>query len=205
MSEFIPAWQKRKGHADQGVASQTGRLFLGGNRMPFYRFQIEVPMSQQRVMERIRSLVREKQSFRQWFRELRNPQNSTSPLPPFIGSANEDSFRISNLRPGKAKSGFLPQIHGYVLPTPTGTQINVTMSLHPADAVFTIFWLVVWGSLGIAAIWTAHYGIAAAIFLFGGGFIYMGVSGGAFVARRMLTDVFSESKITAQASGSSAP
>jgi hypothetical protein len=38
--------------------------------MPFYRFQIEVPMSQQCVMERIRSLVPEGPTLRQLFSEL---------------------------------------------------------------------------------------------------------------------------------------
>jgi hypothetical protein len=72
--------------------------------MPFYRFQIEVPLPQQHVMERIRSLVREQPSIRQWFSELRNHRNST--LPPFIGSADEDSFRISGIRRNGGKPEF---------------------------------------------------------------------------------------------------
>jgi hypothetical protein len=34
------------------------KLFPGGNRMPCCRFQIEVPLPRQCVMEHIRSLVR---------------------------------------------------------------------------------------------------------------------------------------------------
>jgi hypothetical protein len=133
--------------------------------MPFYRFQIEVPMSQQRVMERIRSLVREEASIWQGFSELRNPRDTT--LPPLIGSADENSFKMR----GMWVSNFgLPLIHGYVLPTPAGTQINVTMSMHRAGVVMIKIWGVC-GLFSIVSLWEGNDAKLAVIFLYGVAFI----------------------------------
>jgi hypothetical protein len=167
--------------------------------MPFYRFQVEVPLPRPCVMAQIRSLVRERRSVRQWFSELRKPRDS--PLPPFIGSANEDSFRMVQRATG-GKPRFLPQVRGYVLPTPTGTQINITMLIRPVDAVFMTLWL---GLLGTVAFVAASIPLASAIFLFGVAFVFGGFFSEAFRAKRILTDAFSDSEITPQTSTSRAP
>jgi hypothetical protein len=93
--------------------------------------------------------VRQRRGVRQWFSELRKPRDST--LPPFIGSANEDSFRMVQRATG-GKPRFLPRVRGYVLPAPTGTQINVIMLIRPVDAVFMTLWL---GLLGTVQ-WLGH-------------------------------------------------
>jgi hypothetical protein len=183
--------------------------------MPFYRFQIQVPLPQQRVMERIRSLGPREGSFGQWFSELRKrkprewfseqrkPRDDT--LLPFIGWVSEDSFRMS--RKIRGRNSLLPLIRGHVLPIPTGTQINVTMFMWPPVMVILTGWL---GMSGVIAIIGLRIGnivmlasSAFALFVVAlqcGEFFWE-----VFKAKRILTDAFSDSKITPQTSRSQAP
>jgi hypothetical protein len=157
--------------------------------MPFYRFQIEVPQRQQLVMDRIRSLVRERPSFWQSFSEAWKPRDPK--LPPFIGSVDEDSFKLS--RDIRYRNSFLPLIRGHVLATPTGTQINVAMFMHPLVAVFMTFWLGMAGA-GTFAIYSAKEAsssIPAGMFLFGLALMCGGFFPEAFKAKRILADAFS--------------
>jgi hypothetical protein len=172
--------------------------------MPFYRFQIEVPLPQQSVMERVRSLVPKgptlrqlfgelrKLKFREWFSEQRTPQGST--LTPFIGSADEDSFRMT--RRIRGRNSLLPLIRGHVLPIPTGAQINVTMFMWPPTAVIVTAWLGMSGAfaiigirLGSIVILAASAGVLLCVALMCGEFFWE-----AFKAKRILTDTFSDSE-----------
>jgi hypothetical protein len=168
--------------------------------MPLYRFQIEVPLPRQRVMERIRSLMRERPSVGQWFCERWKPRDGT--LPPFIGSADENSFRIH--RDIRYRNSFLPLIRGYVFPTPTGTQINVTMSMYPASAVFMILWLGITGSVALKVALTNFPmgdSIWVAMSLFFVAFICGAFFWEAFKAKRILADAFSDPGNTPQTTG----
>jgi hypothetical protein len=165
--------------------------------MPLYRFQIEVPLPQQRVIERIRSLVRERPGFGQ---RLEQWKQRDSTLPPFIGSADGDSFKMH--RDIQYRNSFLPRIRGRVLPTPTGTQINVTMYTHPVVAAFMTFWL---GMTGLAAITNfPRILIPAAMFLFGAALMCGGFFIEAFKAKRILAEAFSDPAITPQTTTSRA-
>jgi len=156
-------------------------------------------------MERIRSLGCDGASFRQWFSELRKrkprewfgeqrkPQDSTLP---FIGSADEDSFRMH--RKIRGTNSLLPLIRGYTLPIPTGTQINVTMFMWPPVAVILTIWLGMSVAIAIVGLRKRYIGmlVASAFFLF-----FVALQCGeffweAFKAKRILTDTFSDSKIT---------
>jgi hypothetical protein len=169
--------------------------------MPLYRFQIEVPLPQHRVMGRIRSLVREGPSFGQWFIEQWKPRDDT--LPPFIGSAGHDSFKMR--RDIRYRNSFLPLIRGYLLQTPTGTKINVTMFMHPVVAVFMTYWLGLTGALTIFPRAGATSIPAAISFLFGVALMCGGFFWEAFKAKRILAGAFSDSGITPQTSRSQAP
>jgi hypothetical protein len=162
------------------------------NPVPLYRFQIEVPLPQQRVMERIRSLVRERPKFWQLLGEQLKPRDNT--LPPFIGSADDDSFKM--LRDIRYRNSFLPLIRGHLLPTPTGTQIIVIMFTHPVVAVFMTFWL---GSTGWAAVMNfPRSGIPVVGFLFGAAMMWGGFFYEAAKAKQILTDALSDPGITPQ-------
>ena len=63
------------------------------------------------------------------------------------------------------------RVRGYVLPTPTSTQINLTMLIRPVDAVFMTYWP---GLLGTVAFLAASIPLASAIFLFGVAFMFGG-------------------------------
>jgi hypothetical protein len=63
------------------------------------------------------------------------------------------------------------RVRGYVLPTPTSTQINLTMLIRPVDAVFMTHWP---GLLGTVAFLAASIPLASAIFLFGVAFMFGG-------------------------------
>ncbi len=178
--------------------------------MPFYRFQIEVPLPRQCVVERIRSLGPQEGSFRHWFSELwkRKPREWFSgpreprgdALLPFIGWMDQDSFRMH--RKIRGRNSLLPLIRGHVLPIPTGTQINVTMFMWPPVVVILAFWLGMSGVFAIVGLRVGNIVIlgASAFALFAvalqcGEFFWE-----AFKAKRILTDAFSDSKIIPQTS-----
>jgi hypothetical protein len=79
------------------------------------------------------------------------------------------------------------------------------MSIHPSDAVFMTFWLGLFGLIAILALWLGHDWIPAAMFPFGVAFIFGGISLQAFKAKRILTDVFSDSEDNPQTPRSLAP
>jgi hypothetical protein len=184
----------------------------GGNRMPFHRFQIEVQLPQHRVMERIRSLGCDQPSVRQWFGEMRKrklrewfceqrkPRDSA--LPPFIGRADADSFRMH--RRIRGRNPALPLIRGHVLPIPTGTQINVTMFMSPPVVVILTFWVGLSGAIAIVGLWQiaiVREGYIAMLATSAFMLFFVALQCGEFFleaskAKRILTDAFSDSKIT---------
>jgi len=102
--------------------------------MPYYRFVINAHAPHQVVTERLRSVhntPREVEAF---------PESSRRELSmPFVGYVKEDSFTLRrNIR---YQNSFLPLIRGRILPTETGTQVKVTMFMHPLVAIFMVFWL----------------------------------------------------------------
>jgi hypothetical protein len=136
--------------------------------MPFYRFHIESPLPKQTVLQRIRTLVREKPGFWQTIKESFGGHPDGCPL--FIGKVEGDAFRM--YRDIRYRNSFLPQLRGSVVSTSRGSRVLITMYLHPLVAVFVLFWL---GAVGTGALasFNAQNGnigpalIPAGMFLFG--------------------------------------
>lgn len=136
--------------------------------MPFYRFQIESTLPAQTVLQRIRTLVREKPGFWQSIKESfgKRPDD----CPPFIGKVEGDAFCM--YRDIRYRNSFLPQVRGSVVSTSRGSRVLITMYLHPLVALFVLFWLgaVGAGSLAAFSSQNGNTGLAlipAGMFLFG--------------------------------------
>jgi hypothetical protein len=113
--------------------------------MPFYRFQIDSPLTMQAVLLRVRGLMREAPSFVQSIKESfgRRPEEG----PPFIGTIDGAAFHMR--RDIRYRNSFLPRVHGSVISAPAGARVLVTMHLHPVVAAFMLFWL---GAVGVGAV-----------------------------------------------------
>jgi hypothetical protein len=160
------------------------QLNVGRKNMPFYRFHIESPFSTQNVLERIHGLVRDQPAFWSSIKEQfgSRPNNS----PPFIGKIEGSEFHIH--RDIRYRNSFLPRISGKVSASRLGTQIKITMSLHPFVAIFILFWL---GSVGIGGFAVAHKSLEQALiplgmFIFGVALTLGGFYPEAIKARHLL-------------------
>src|SRR5580704_17222184 len=104
--------------------------------MPYYSFHLSVPAQAEVVAERIRSIVSPAPTF--WGTlgsSWRRPQGAVSP---FLGSVENLSFKIR--RNIQYRNSFLPIIRGKIVPTPTGSRVDVFMYMHPFSVVFMMVW-----------------------------------------------------------------
>jgi hypothetical protein len=108
--------------------------------LPYYRFQLEVPLSPEAVAERMRAVTQEPRTFSEKFRRAWGFGKSG---PPFVGYVEDLSFRLR--RDIRHRNLFLPMIRAKVAPEPSGSRVSVTMYLNPVVAVFSVFWLYVFG------------------------------------------------------------
>ena len=113
--------------------------------MPFYRFQIDVNLPSQVVVERLKAIVGDKPSF---WGAMTRPFRGTGTLP-FIGTVQEDSFRIQ--RDISYRNSFLPLVWGRIEPTGTSTRVSVTMFIRPLVAVFMTSWLGMAGNFALSS------------------------------------------------------
>lgn len=113
--------------------------------MALYRFQLELPLTTQDALERIRALARERPGFRQSFKESFGSRPERTP--PFIGQVTGNDFTL--YRDIRYRNSFLPRIRGHVSSCPGGTRIDVGMNLHPLIVIFILVWL---GGAGSAAV-----------------------------------------------------
>jgi len=60
---------------------------------------------------------------------------------PFIGTVEDNSFKLR--RDIWYNNSFLPRIRGSIVWTPNGSQVSVTMSIHPAVAVFLVIFIAI--------------------------------------------------------------
>jgi hypothetical protein len=169
------------------TATRRVNSSLRAEYMPFYRFQIESPLPAQTVLQRIRTLVRDKPGFWKSIKESFGGHPNGGP--PFIGKVEGDTFCM--YRDIRYRNSFLPQVRGSVVSTSRGSKVLVTMYLHPLVALFVLFWLGAVGA-GALAVFSAQNGnigpalIPAGMFLFG---IILTVGAfypEAFKARRLL-------------------
>ncbi len=122
--------------------------------MALYRFQLELPLTTEDAVERVRTLVRERPGFMQAFKESfgRRPLGA----PPFIGRVTGNDFTLC--RDIRYRNSFLPRIRGHVGSCPSGTRVDITMSLHPLIVMFILVWF---GAVGSAAVGMLTHGKTA--------------------------------------------
>ncbi len=104
--------------------------------MPFYRCQIESPLSNEAVLLRVRGMVRKTPGLIQSIKE--SFRSHTESSPPFIGTVVGKTFQIQ--RDIRYRNSFLPRIRGSVVPLSSGSTVFLTMHLHPVVFVFMLFW-----------------------------------------------------------------
>jgi hypothetical protein len=105
--------------------------------MPFYRFHIDTPLPADVAVERIRAITRDPPRFLESFREAFGRRGADGP--PFLGSVQGHAFRLR--RDIRYRNSFLPMVWGDVHPGFSGTEVTVTMFLHPVVAAFMLVWL----------------------------------------------------------------
>ena len=104
--------------------------------MPFYSFHLSVPAQPDVVAERIRRVVSPAPTF--WGAlgtSWKRPRPSGSP---FLGTVENLSFKIR--RNIQYRNSFLPLIRGKIIPTPTGSRLDVFMYMHPFSLIFMLIW-----------------------------------------------------------------
>jgi hypothetical protein len=160
--------------------------------VPFYRFQIDVNAPPPVVIERLRSIVRDKPTFGESLRKMWSFGKPVSP--PFIGSVQGESFKIR--RDIRYRNSFLPIIWGRVTQNGVGARVYVTMFIHPIVALFMIFWL---GMAGFAAVSarSASSMIPSGMFIFGVALAAGGFIPEAIKAKRLISDAVADSAIGA--------
>ena len=109
--------------------------------MPFRRFHIDAVTTPEIVIERLRTEVRPKPDFEEYFRAIWKSPKPERPV--FIGKIDGHTFRIQQVVRGR--NSFIPLIWGRIEPAPGGTRIDVTMFMHPLVSAFMLFWLGVCG------------------------------------------------------------
>jgi hypothetical protein len=114
--------------------------------MALYRFQLRSDLSPPAVLERIQTLARERPGFAQSLKESFGWRKEG--CPPFIGRIEGNDFKL--YRDLGSRNSFLPHISGQVSAYRDGTNIDVTMYLHPVVLVFMLFWLGVVGAGAVA-------------------------------------------------------
>ena len=55
------------------------------------------------------------------------------------------------------RNSWLPHLFGKVAASGSGSRLDVTMTYHPAVAVFTVLWLVGLGSVGVRQALSGHF------------------------------------------------
>ena len=153
--------------------------------VPLYRFQIRSSLPVQAVLERVCGLVRAAPGF--WPSLKESFGSRPERTPPFIGKLEGNEFRI--YRDIRYRNSFLPRIYGQVAESLRGTEINVTMSLHPLVTAFLLFWLGAVGFGGVAALASANMKAALipfGMFFFGVVLTLAGFFPEALKARRLL-------------------
>lgn len=113
--------------------------------MPFYAFHIDVPAQPDVVAERVRAAVASVPTLWQSIKSSwKGPRPSGRP---FLGKVEGRSFRIR--RDIQYRNSFLPLIRGRIVPTPTGSRVNVFMFMHP----FSFLFMVGWFGFLVATLW----------------------------------------------------
>src|SRR5580692_4187355 len=104
--------------------------------MPYYSFHLNVPAQPGVVAERIRRIVSPAPTF--WETLGSSWKRPRAPGSAFLGSVENLSFKIR--RNIQYRNSFLPIIWGKIVPSPSGSRVNVFMYMHPFSLVFMLVW-----------------------------------------------------------------
>ncbi len=162
--------------------------------MPIYRFHIDVDVPPHMVAQRLKAIVHKGPTFWEslrtgWWWRLRYRTG-----PPFIGTVQDDSFRVR--RDIQGRNSFLPLVCGRFVSTPTGTSVSVTMFLHPLVALFMVIWLGVVGR-GALVDRSAPHAFLWGMFIFGVALTAGGFIPEAIKARRLISETLRNATINA--------
>jgi hypothetical protein len=165
----------------------AARFIYTGAAMPYYRFQLEVNLPPEVVAERIRAVTAGRP--KGFFPQLKERWNNAPNL--FWGTVEGTSFSLQ--RNISYQNSFLPQIKGKVLLGGFGTRLDVTMHLHPAVAVFMLFWLGIVGSVAMPIGYTEPMSLVPlGMLAFGLLLPVAAFFPEAFKAKRLITDLLRE-------------
>ncbi|MEA5471283.1 hypothetical protein [Spirulina sp. 06S082] len=107
--------------------------------LPYDTFTIQTQKSLADVISRLEPKIEEPRIFRGW--------NFGSDRAPYAGKISHTGFEIHRVI--QYRNSFLPNIHGHFESSLQGTNVRVTMSLHPFVTVFLLFWFSIWYSISI--------------------------------------------------------
>lgn len=108
--------------------------------MPFYKFDITVPLSPEVVTNRLQDDLVEPHSFFSWVPlSLDTFLTGTEVKELFIGKIKENRFSIKYVHLGRRNS-FHPVIRGRITASGKGTHIDVLAYINPPAAAFFAFW-----------------------------------------------------------------
>lgn len=99
---------------------------------PYERLTFETDLTVSEVVAALSEYVEPKRFWRNPFSD-----NYKS----YQGSVSAEGFRILRIIHQYQRNSFLPVIKGRLHPMTRGTHVEITMSLHPFVAVFTVLWL----------------------------------------------------------------
>jgi hypothetical protein len=148
--------------------------------MPFYRFQLQVPLPPDVAQDRIQAITRKPlsywASFGSGWRAARNSGR------PFQGRLEHHRFRL--MRNINHRNSFLPVVRGRIDQEPGGSRVSVILYMDPFVAIFMLGWLAVVGH----SAWppTSERFLSAGMFLAGLGITLAGFIPEARKARRLL-------------------
>jgi hypothetical protein len=148
-------------------------------RMPIYCFSLDVNVPPRVVAERLKSIVREKARLSE---SMAWPSYDRA-SPPFIGTVQDDSFRIR--RDIRSRNSFLPLIWGRVVPIGIGARVSVTMFIHPLVALFVMLWL---GMAANFAVTLPSPFVPLGMFIFGVALTIGGFFPEAMKAKRLISE-----------------
>jgi len=155
-----------------------------------YRTRLHACASSTTVLARVQAVTDPEPDLRTRFKSAFR----TGPRPgekPFVGRVESSTFRI--LRRIYHRNSYRPQIRGSVIDVPGGSEVDLTMSISPAVAVFLVIWFAMMGGFASIALgeivpsagaWHVLIILAAGIAILAIGFALFFYE--AFKARRLL-------------------
>jgi hypothetical protein len=148
--------------------------------MPFYRFQLQVPLPPDVAQDRIQAITGKPLSYWKSFgTRWRTARNSGRP---FQGRLEHHRFRL--MRNIDRRNSFLPLVRGRIDEEPGGSRVSVILHIDPFVAIFMLCWLILVGRDAWPP--AGERFLPAGMFLFGIGIVLAGFLPEARKARRLL-------------------